>query len=273
VTADLETREEPPGDAGDRAGHRLAVVVVLALGFVGFAASMTGVIVQVLPRHFTAAQQRQIMAWEVGGRWRQLPAGQIFPASVGYRLPASVIGDTEPLGLSALRIAIAPQSGCGAGVTSAAAAKVLRGGGCQAVLRATYVDATRSYVMTVGVAVLPTHAAAVAAVSALARPPLTAARKVGGAATLAAGVLVVRFRGAAAELYDYSRQISGSLTAGPYLVMYAAGYSDGRPRVPVARDGYSDAEMTSMAKGVAQAIAGKLDAAPARPRCPGTPGC
>jgi hypothetical protein len=273
VTADLEEGEGPPGGAGGRSRRRLAAVVVLAVGLVGFAASVTGVIVQMLPRHFTAAQQDQIMAWEVAGRWRQLPAGRIFPASVGYQLPAATIEDAGPLGLRALRVAIAPQAGCAAGVTGATAVAALRRGGCQAVLRATYVDATRSYVMTVGVAVLPTHAAAVAADEGLARPQLAAARAIGGAGALASGVLVVRFRGAAAELYDYTRQISGSLAAGPYLIMYAAGYSDGRPRVPVAQDRYADAEMTSMALGVARSVAGTLGAQPARPHCPGAPGC
>jgi hypothetical protein len=84
---------------------------------------------------------------------------------------------------------------------------------------------------------------------------------------------VVRFRGAEAGVYDYHRQISESFTAGPYLIMYAAGYADSRPRVPVEGDQYSDGEMTSMAKGVALSVTHTLAAAPARPRCPGTPGC
>jgi hypothetical protein len=234
---------------------------------------MTGVMIQLLPRHFTAAQQRQIMAWEVIGRWQELSAGQIFPASVGYQLSARVIEDSEPLSLRALRVAIAPQSGCAAGVTNAAAAEVLRRSGCQAVLRATYIDATRSYVMTVGVAVLPTHAAAVTADAGLARPQLAAAREAGGAGGLAVGVLVVRFGGPTAELYDYPRQISASFARGPYVIMYAAGYADRRPRVPVALDGYSHAEMTSMALGVARSVAATLAAQPAPPHCPGTPGC
>jgi hypothetical protein len=86
-------------------------------------------------------------------------------------------------------------------------------------------------------------------------------------------VHVVRFRGQAARLYDYSRQIAGSLITGPYVVMYAVGYSDGRPRVPVSQDTYSAVEMTSMARGVAQWVADRLGAAPAPPHCPGTPGC
>jgi len=55
--------------------------------------------------------------------------------------------------------------------------------------------------------------------------------------------------------------------------MYAAGYADSRPRVPVASDHYADAEMTSLAEGVAQSVADTLAAPPASPRCPGTPGC
>ena len=55
--------------------------------------------------------------------------------------------------------------------------------------------------------------------------------------------------------------------------MYAAGYSDSRPWVPVSQDTYSDAEMSSMAQGVANSVANTLAASPAAPQCPGTPGC
>jgi hypothetical protein len=74
-------------------------------------------------------------------------------------------------------------------------------------------------------------------------------------------------------MYNYNRQLSASFTAGPYVVMYAAGYSDSRPQVPVSQDTYSDEEMTSMAAGVAHSIANTLAASPAPPHCPGTPGC
>ncbi len=255
-------------------GRRTAAVLALILGLVGFAASMIGVAIQLLPRQFTAGQQRQIEAWEVMRRWQTMPAGQMFPASVSYQLSAQVLQDAAPLNLDALRVSIAPQvSDCAKAVTSAAAGAVLRRDGCEAVLRATYIDATRSYVMTVGVAVLPTEAAAVSAGSGLSEARLAAARDAAGAGRLSAGVLVVRFRGAVARLYDYNRQISASFTAGPYVVMYAAGYSDSRPRVPVARDIYSDAEMTSMAAGVAHSVANALAANPAPPHCPGAPGC
>ena len=254
-------------------GRRAAAILALILGLVGFVVSMTAVAIQLLPRQFTAGQQRQIEAWEVMRRWQTIPAGQIFPASISYQLSPQVLQDTAPLDLNALRVSIAPQqSDCAKAVTSAAVGAVLRRNGCEVVLRATYVDATRSYVMTVGVAVLPTEAAAASAGSGLSQARLAVAHAV-GVSRLPAGVMVVRFRGTAARLYDYNRQISDSFTAGPYVVMYAAGYSDNRPRVSVSQDTYSDQEMTSMASGVAHSVANTLAANPAPPHCPGTPGC
>ncbi len=255
-------------------GRRVAARIALLLGVLGLAASAFGLAIQLLPRQFTAGQQRQIEAWQVSSRWQALPVGQIFPAAVSYQLPATVLEDAAPLNLNALRVGIAPQQAdCAKGVTNAAAGAVLRRDGCQTVLRATYVDSTHSYAMTVGVAVLPTDAAAASADSGLSQPRLPAAGDADGAGRLDAGVSVVRFAGPAAQLYDYNRQISASFTDGPYLVMYAAGYADGRPRVPVSQDAYADAEMTSMARGVAQSVAATLGTSPAPPRCPGAPGC
>jgi len=249
VTAD-------PGARGDH-WSRAAAVIALILGVAGFAVAAFGIATQMLPRHFTASEQRQIQAWEVTRRWQTVPAGQIFP-----------------LNLAAFRVSIAPQeSDCAKAVTGAPAAAALRRNGCEAVLRATYVDATRSFVMTVGVAVLPNATAATSAGNGLTTPRLAVARQASAQGRLRAGVQVVKFRGAGAGRYDYNRQISASFTAGPYLVMYAAGYSDGRPPVPVTQDTYSDAEMTSMAVGVAHTVARTLASSPAPPHCPGAPGC
>ena len=253
-------------------GRRAVALIALLLGLAGLAVSATGLAIQLLPRQFTAAQQQQIVNWEIASRWQQLTAGRIFPASIPYQLSPAVLQDATPLSLAALRIGVAPQSGCGAGVTTSAAAAVLRRDGCQAVLRATYVDATRSYIMTVGVAVLPSAAAAKRASQSLSQPRLTAVSRA-DTSTLAAGILVVRYHGAAAAMYDYSRQISVSFAEGPYLIMYAAGYADSRPRVPVTGDRYSFSEMEGLAEGVAQSVADTLAAPPARPHCPGTPGC
>jgi hypothetical protein len=270
VTADPQASGDPPR-RGVR-GRRAAALIVLALGLAGLVISTVGLATRLLPRHFTVAQQQQIKNWEIASRWQQLPAGRIFPGSVPYQLSARVLQDATPLDLAALRVGIAPQSGCGADVTTSAAAAVLRRDGCRAVLRATYVDSTWSYVTTVGVAVLPSDAAAAKASQSLSQPRLTAAGNADTGA-LPAGILVVRYRGAAAAMFDYSRQISASFAAGPYLVMYAAGYADSRPRVPVISDRYSYAEMNSLALGVARSIADTLKAQPASPHCPGSPGC
>jgi hypothetical protein len=269
---DGDASPRSPGSSGR--GRRAAAVIALILGLAGLVVSAIGVTIQLLPRHFSASEQSQIKAWEVMRRWQTIPAGQIFPASVPYQLPAKVLKDVVPLDLNALRISIAPQEpDCAKAVTSAAAGAALRRYGCEAVLRATYMDATRSYVMTVGVAVLPNAAAAASADSGLAAPRLTAAREARAGGRLPAGVRVVGFGGASAGVYDYRRQIAKSFTAGPYLIMYAVGYADSRPRVPVSDDPYSDAEMSNMAAGVASSVARTLAAPPAPPRCPGAPGC
>jgi hypothetical protein len=270
VTADPQASGDPPR-RGVR-GRRAAALSVLALGLAGLVISAFGMATQLLPRQFSAAQQRQIENWEIASRWQQLPAGQIFPAAVPYQLSNTVLQDATPLDLNALRIGIAPQSGCGADVATSAAAAVLRHDGCRAVLRATYVDSTWSYVTTVGVAVLPSDAAARQASLSLSQPQLTAADNA-KTDRAPAGILVVRYHGRAAAMFDYSRQISGSIADGPYLVMYAAGYADSRPREPVTSDHYSDTEMTSLAKGVARLVAATLAAQPASPHCPGSPGC
>jgi len=75
------------------------------------------------------------------------------------------------------------------------------------------------------------------------------------------------------ELGDRQRQLSWAVNDGPYLIMSAAGYADGRPRVPLSSDSYAAQEMTSVADGVAEAVALPLGALPATPSCPGIPGC
>ena len=131
-------------------------------------------------------------------------------------------------------------------------------------LRATYVDGTGSYVITVGVAAMPGSAQASAAGQELA----------GTGGSTGAGVRTVPVAGSlAAAFTDSRRQLSGSMTAGPYLVFYAIGYTDGRPRVPVFEDDYADAEMTAAGAGVAQAVAHQVGKPVPPPQCPGAPGC
>jgi hypothetical protein len=244
----------------------VAGILVLVLGLTGFAASLLGLTMQLLPRKFTAAQQQQIMAWEVGKRWRVLPAGTIFPASVGYKPPDFLV-DGSSLSLAATRIGIARQASCKAAADSAVA-QVLDRNGCAALLRATYVDGTDSYVVTVGVAALPSATRADAAEAELVAPGA------GPSGEMRPGVHAAGFAGTIASGFTNSRrQISSSISDGPYVVLYTIGYADNRPRVPISADDYADSEMISMGMGVADSVANVLGAPPAPPHCPGAPGC
>jgi hypothetical protein len=236
----------------------LAVLVLGGLGLVGFGVAAW---VQVMPRKFTVAQRQQITDWEYGQRWRVLTAGAIFPASAGYPAPAA-LSDDPSLTLSASRVGLAKQASCAA-ATDPTAAAVLDREGCAAILRATYVDATDSYVVTVGAAVLPGTAKAAAAAGAIARA--------GGAGP---AVHTVPVKGTpAAGFTDRRRQLSGAVSAGTYVVLYTVGYADTRPKEPVTGDTYTDIEMKSAGAGIAHDVLSVLAAPVPPPHCPGTPGC
>jgi hypothetical protein len=232
--------------------------VLGGLGLVGFG---MGALVQVMPRKFTAVQRQQITDWEFGKRWRDLPAGAIFPTSASYAAPGA-LDDDPSLVLSARRLGVAKQATC-ASATDPVAAAALDRGGCAVMLRATYVDGTDSYVVTVGAAVLPDTAKAA-----------TAARAIEGAGGARSAVHAVPVAGTpAAAFTDGRRQLSGVVSAGTYVVLYTVGYADTRPREPVAGDRYADAEMTSAGAGVARDVLSVLAAPVPPPHCPGTPGC
>ena len=229
-----------------------------AFGLVGFGAAA---LLQAMPRKFTAAQRQQITDWEYGKRWRDLTAGAIFPASVSYPAPALLNYD-PPLRLSAERVGVAKQASC-ASATDPVAAAALEHDGCAAMLRATYVDGTDSYVVTVGAAVLPGTAKA-----------SSAARAIAGADGVRSAVHAVPVAGtAAASFTDKRRQLSGVVSAGTYVVLYTVGYADTRPKEPVTGDSYTDAEMTSAGAGVAHDVLSVLAAPVPPPSCPGAPGC
>lgn len=273
----------------------MAATVTLVLALAGLLAATIGLGIQLLPRHFTSAQQQEIMAWEIAGRWRDLPAGQIFPGRVTYAPPAAINDNGGPVTLGAGRLGIARQASCGGpggsqgsagsggsrgsggsggsrgsggSAADTAAAAVLARNGCEAVLRATYADGTGTYVMTVGVVPFPSVARADAARRELdvKRLRMSGGRSPGVRALPVAGTAAARFA-------NSRRQLTANIVAGPYLVMYAVGYADGRPLVPVAADSYADAEMNSFGVGVAESVAAVLGTPPSPPRCPGAPGC
>jgi Tfp pilus assembly protein PilV len=264
-TADAGDLAPPRGYAAAPRPRRgrgwTAMVLLLAVALCGLAGGAAGVVRQLLPRQFSAAQQRQIMAWEMSRRWRAMPAGQIFPATVGYQVGAGSFYTGQSLSLTAARLGIAPQGTCAAAVSKPAAA-VLAAGHCTAMLRATYIDASGSMLVTLGVAVLPASAAAHAAAQQLS----AAIRRHPVLRTLAvAGTPAASFR-------DNQRQLSVAISGGPYVILVTAGFSDGRPHLRLTDTYYQD-EMSGLVSGLAQAAASRLGVPPPVPSCPGAPGC
>ena len=239
------------------------MLAVLSLSLVGLLAASAGLVVQLLPRTFNTAQKQQIISWEMGKRWRTWPAAEIFPDSLRYPVPGSVLGGAD-LPLAAHRIGIARQASCHT-ATDPAVARVLARYGCLAVLRATYADATQSLAVTVGVVVLPGPAAARASMTALPGQHGNGPRP---------GVRAVSFRRTPVALFgNRQRQLSSVRRAGPYLVFTTVGYADGRRRVHESANRYATAEMTGLEGGVGGGVARDLGAAPPPPACPGGPAC
>lgn len=232
--------------------------LVLVVGLCGLAVAAVGIAHQLLPRQFTAVQRRAIETWEVHSRWRALAAGAIFPASVSYHLPAIALNGTS-LELQAGRLGISPTDACASALTGTAG-RVLHRDGCSAAMRATYVDASGGLVATVAVAVLPTPAAALAALKSLAgRAAVVRPLAVPG--TPAAG------------FGDRQRQLSAATAYGPYLVMSTAGFSDGRRKVHIGADPYLDAELKGLMTDLNGTTGKRLGSKPPTPVCPGAPGC
>jgi len=243
--------------------RRVLLVIGLAAGLGGLVLSAGAAAIQFLPRSFSQAQRQQIMAWEIGKRWRSWPAGRIFPSSIGYHLPASAFGGDQSLALSAARVGIASQTSC-RDATVPAVGALLAKQGCLAVLRATYQDTTQTFAVTVGVAVMPVSSASSAAKA-------SKALHGGGRSPW---LRAVSFRRTTtAHFAGPGTKVGFSSAKGPYLVLTTVGYADGRPWLRQGNDTYTKAEMRSLATGVLDSVANRLGAPPPVPHCPGSPGC
>jgi hypothetical protein len=243
--------------------RRVLLVVGLAAGLGGLVLSAGAAAIQFLPRNFSQAQRQQIMAWEIGKRWRSWPAGRIFPSSIGYTLPGSAFGGGRSLALNAERVGIAKQTSC-QDATSRAAGPLLTKHRCLAVLRATYQDTTQTFAVTVGVAVMPVPSASSAANASKALNPRDGPP----------GLRAVSFRHTTtAHFAGPGNKVGWSSARGPYLVLATVGYADGRPWLQQGNDTYTKAEMHSLAAGVIHSVANRLGAPPPVPHCPGSPAC
>jgi hypothetical protein len=254
-----------PGGLWRRRGRLTAFGALLAVGLVGLAVSAVGIAHQLLPRHFTPAQQRAIATWEVDRRWRADPAGTIFPASVPYYLPPSLLNANAGVTLHARLLGISSGTSCAQAVSKTAIRLLLRTHGCSDALRATYVDASGSLVATVAVAVLPSSTAVSAVVNDLAQD--------GSASSPALVRALAVARTPAAGFGAAQRQLSYITGAESYVIMATAGFADGRGRVRVAADDYVDGELSSLSIGLVDKAKSVLGSPPATPACPGAPGC
>jgi hypothetical protein len=244
-------------------GKLALFALLLTAGLAGLAVSAVGIAHQLLPRQFTVPQRRQIATWELERRWRALPAGAIFPASVSYSVPGADLNSGTGLTLQARLLSVSPETSCGAAV-SGTAALILGQHGCTAAMRATYVDASGSLVATVAVVVLPNTAAERAAVQ-----DLTGSGRISPSLVQALSVT----RTPAGEFGDAQRQLTRAIGAGPYVILSTAGFTDGRHHVRLTADPYLEREMASLASGLADS-AGRVLGKPLPPiACPGSPGC
>lgn len=203
----------------------LAGVAGLAVGGYALHAELT--------RPATAAEAAAAGRAEVATRWRRLPAGQLFPATISYLSPGQ-------LRTTAVRVGIAPATSCAAGL-DATAEEIARPHGCRAVLRATYADSSGSLAVTVGIVVLPSTAAAQSVASDLTTQPPPA------------GVRVVSFPGTRAAGYGEAQRgwfhaVAGN---GPYVFLSAAGFTDGR-------QGQGNFELTTGPGHLANAVLNRL---------------
>jgi hypothetical protein len=216
-----------------------------------------------LPRQFTTAQRRQIVAWELDRRWRALPAGTIFPRSVSYTVPGIDLNSHDNLELQARLLSISQTTDCGAAVTGTAT-QLLAKYHCTAAMRATYADSSGALVATLMVAVLPGTNAQRAVIEDLSgsdsiSPVLVRPLEVAGTP--------------AADFGDGQRQLTQAAGAGPYLILSTAGFADGRHRVRLSGDPYLGTEMSSLASGLVLSAERAFGKPLPALVCPGAPGC
>jgi subtilisin family serine protease len=184
----------------------LAAVVGLAVAVVAGQQAHAQLIRKPTPAELSAAA-----AAGVAQRWERVPAGEIFPASIGY---TSDLQTRE----TASRVGIAPDDACAAAVDTTLASQAQRDG-CVAALRADYTDQLRGAVYTLGVLAFGSTAGA-----------SDFYYKVPLASYPATGLRALALPGTPAALFgDAARQAAAAQLAGPYVVLAVAGYADGRP--------------------------------------------
>ena len=168
---------------------------IVALSAVIVLLGTAGLFRETRSRPLTAEEQSRYKQEEIARRWQAWPATSVFPEEVKYF-------GLDRVQQYARRVGIAPEAACRSAVDSSIAG-ILDGHGCRTMLRATYVDQTSTFVMTVGVAVLEDEEARVSAAEELTQDDRV-------------GVLPVAFPGTVAERF------------GPRSASAPAGWAPGR---------------------------------------------
>nr|WP_306190228.1 MULTISPECIES: hypothetical protein [unclassified Streptomyces] len=190
-----------------------------------------------------------------GGLWHSIPVDQLFPPTVEG-------GGAGPGGADRTwtRVAVAPDSGC-ANAFDPLLRKALAPAGCARLLRATYTDATQSYVTTVGMLFTKADAPAMRSLAArfrnegLARRTDLMPRPYAAADTVAA---------AFGDKQRASWTIS-VLTEAPVVVYAVSGWADGRmvdspqPAADAMRSGATTAPAQAGLGNEAQGLADRIE--------------
>src|SRR5260370_1454938 len=144
-----------------------------------------------------------------GGGWSGPPGSPAWPGSGPDPRAAPVAEALAPPGAPAPAVTAGPDP---------AVASLLRRYGCVPVLRATYLDASGTLAATAGIVVMTSASAAGQAVSA------------SGGGPTSTGVRTFSLPGTVADRFGnpQRRVFSQVLSIGPYVFLYAAGYTDGR---------------------------------------------
>ncbi|WP_285775392.1 hypothetical protein [Microtetraspora sp. NBRC 13810] len=240
-------RDELARGVRNRSIFLAMVGTIVAVAAVTVLMGTVGLLRETRSRPLTNAERATYVKEDIARRWQAWPAGLVFPDELEY------VGLTRTQQY-ARRVGIAPEVRCGAGVDRPVAG-VLDEHDCRTLLRATYVDQSKTFVITVGVAVLPSEEERERAAEKLPVDDRV-------------GVRPVAFPGTVSDLFGAAqRQRSAWVAAGPYIVFSTAGYADGRTRESVPTEEILHSELWPTAQSIAGRIARALGEPPSVPRC------
>ncbi|MBO0823598.1 MAG: hypothetical protein J2P27_07025 [Actinobacteria bacterium] len=220
---------------GRRRPSRAPTVLLTVFGLLVFLGG-AGVLALELFRPPTPAETAAAVQQEIATRWERMPAGKVFPATISYKDGA---GNSSVV----TRVGIAPPVSCQAALEPSSYQRVQKFG-CRTMLRATYVDASGTLAVTVGVGVMRSAAAAQNAWVAVGTPQR------------AEGLRAVSFAGTiTGQFGDNARAVDSTGAAGPYLFAYTAGHTDGQPGSTATSD---QAQLTTLGDALELDIEGVL---------------